>query len=231
MSSDFLTTALTSSTATATSAATGKSTLGKDDFLKLLIVQLRNQDPLDPMKGTEFATQLAQFSSVEQLSNINTNLTDSIAANQLMTQSIGNSLAATMIGKDIKASASSFTLTGSNTVNIGYTLGNNAATVDVKVYDSAGTLVRTIKAVNTEKGDGSVAWDGKNDNGSQAAAGTYSVKVDAVDLAGTAVTATSFMTGTVTGVRFTANGTVFVVDGVEVPLSQIIEVLNGKGNG
>ena len=230
MASDFMTTALTSST-TATSSATGKSTLGKDDFLKLLIVQLRNQDPLDPMKGTEFATQLAQFSSVEQLSNINTNLTDSITANQLMTQSIGNSLAATMIGKDIKASASSFTLTGSNNVNIGYTLGTNAATVDVKVFDSAGTLVRTIKGVNTSKGDGSVTWDGKYDNGSQAAAGTYSVTVDAADDAGTAVTATSYMTGTVSGVRFTANGTVFVVDGVEVPLSQILEVLNGKGNG
>jgi flagellar basal-body rod modification protein FlgD len=225
--------ALLAATATSSSTSTtkGKSALGKDDFLKLLIVQLRNQDPMDPMKGTEFATQLAQFSSVEQLSNINTNLTDSISANQLMTQSIGNALAATMIGKDIKASSSAVTLTGSNSPTIGYTLGADAATVSIKIYDDSGAIVRTIQKTNLLKGDNKVTWDGSDDDGIHLAAGDYTVKVEAADVDAKAITATSYTTGTISGVRFTANGTVFVVGGVEIPLSQILEILNGKGNG
>ena len=100
MSITYTTLPVTSSTST--SATSGSSTLGKDDFLKLLIVQLRNQDPLNPTEGTEFAAQLAQFSSVEQLTNINSTLTESLATNKLLTQSIGNSLATTMIGKTVK---------------------------------------------------------------------------------------------------------------------------------
>lgn len=212
--------------------ATGsQAILGKDDFLKLLITQLRYQDPLEPMKGTEFAAQLAQFSSVEQLANINTNLTQTLATNQLMTQSIGNSLAATMIGKDVKASANQFQFTGTGEVRLGYTLPVSAAEVSVRVYDSAGALMRTITNAGTDKGDSTVVWDGKNDQGQTVAKGKYTFKVNAEDASKAALTATPFLYGTISAVRFTAEGTMFVVDGVEIPLSQILELLNGKGNG
>jgi len=207
------------------------SILGKDDFLKLLITQLRYQDPLEPMKGTEFAAQLAQFSSVEQLSNINTNLTQTLATNQLMTQSIGNSLAATMIGKGVKASANEFQFTGTGSAQLGYTLPVAAAEVSVRVYDSTGTLVRTITNAGTDKGDSTVVWDGTNDSGQTMAEGKYTFKVDALDSSKAALTATPFLYGTISAVRFTSAGTMFVVDGVEIPVSQILELLNGKGNG
>jgi flagellar basal-body rod modification protein FlgD len=218
------------STSSATSAS-GTSVLAKDDFLKLLIVQLQNQDPLNPMEGTEFATQLAQFSSVEQLTNISDTLTESLTVNQLMTQSIGNSLATTMIGKDVKATGDSFKVTGSGDITLGYTLGSDAAKVTVKVFDQAGSLVRTMTVSNAEAGDGTVVWDGLNDNGSRVATGTFSFTVTAEDSAGTAITASTFITGTISAVRFTTEGTVFVVDGVEIPISLILEILNGKGNG
>ena len=213
------------------SSTSGSSVLAKDDFLKLLIVQLQNQDPLSPMDGTEFATQLAQFSSVEQLTNISDTLTESLTVNQLMTQSIGNSLATTMIGKDVKATGDSFTITESGEITLGYTLGGDAAKVTVKIFDEAGSLVRTLTVNNAEAGDGTVMWDSLNENGSRVATGTYSFTVSAVDSAGTAITSSSFITGTISAVRFTTNGTVFVVDGVEIPISQILEILNGKGNG
>jgi flagellar basal-body rod modification protein FlgD len=117
-----------------------ESVMGKDDFLKLLIVQLRNQDPLEPMKGTEFATQLAQFSSVEQLTNINSNLSESITTNQLMAQSIGNALAATMIGKTVKASGNAFTVATSGNMHLGYSLSTAAASVKVSIRDANGLL-------------------------------------------------------------------------------------------
>jgi flagellar basal-body rod modification protein FlgD len=211
--------------------AGSQAILGKDDFLKLLITQLRYQDPLEPMKGTEFAAQLAQFSSVEQLANINTNLTQTLATNQLMTQSIGNSLAATMIGKDVKASANEFRFTGTGDVQLGYTLPVSAAEVSVRVYDSTGTLVRTITNAPTVKGDSTVVWDGMNDNGQLVAEGKYTFKVEALDASKAALTALPFVYGTISAVRFTAEGTMFVVDGVEIPISQILELLNGKGNG
>jgi len=224
-------TSLPLTSTTSASSTSGSSMLAKDDFLKLLITQLKNQDPLNPMQGTEFATQLAQFSSVEQLTNINDTLTESVTVNQLMTQSIGNSLATTMIGKDIKATGNSFTLSAGGSIDLGYTLGDDAATVTVKILDSAGSVVRTMTINNAAKGDGTVTWDGLTDNGSRLPTGTYSFKVTAADSAGSNVTASSYITGTITGVRFTANGTVFVVDGAEIPISQILEILNGKGNG
>jgi flagellar basal-body rod modification protein FlgD len=216
---------------TLTGATSSQAILGKDDFLKLLITQLRYQDPLEPMKGTEFAAQLAQFSSVEQLANINTSLTETLATNQLMTQSIGNSLAATMIGKGVKASANEFRFTGAGDAHLGYTLPVSAAEVSVQVYDSTGTLVRTITSAPTDKGDSTVVWDGTNDSGQTMAEGKYTFKVVAQDASKVAITATPFVYGTISAVRFTSAGTMFVVDGVEIPLSQILELLNGKGNG
>jgi flagellar basal-body rod modification protein FlgD len=215
---------------TVAGAAGSQTILGKDDFLKLLITQLRYQDPLEPMKGTEFATQLAQFSSVEQLANINTNLTQTLITNQIMTQSIGNSLAATMIGKDVKASGNEFRFTGTGDVQLGYALPAAAASVSVGVYDNRGTLVRTITNGGTDKGDSTVVWDGTNDQGQTVASGNYTFKVDAQDALKATLAATPFLYGTISAVRFTAGGTVFVVDGVEIPLSQILEILNGKGN-
>ena len=114
------------SAATPTYATSASGTLGKDDFLKLLVKQLQNQDPMNPLDSSQFATQLAQFSSVEQLANINTNLEASISTNQLMAQSIGNSLASSMIGRDVKASGNTLQWNGTDEVRFGYTLGSGS---------------------------------------------------------------------------------------------------------
>ena len=80
-----------------------KTTLGKDDFLKLFVAQLQNQDPLSPMESTEFTSQLAQFSSLEQLTNVNQNL-DYLLMYQ---SSMNNAEAINFIGSTVKASGSS----------------------------------------------------------------------------------------------------------------------------
>jgi flagellar basal-body rod modification protein FlgD len=188
---------------------------------------LRYQDPMDPMKGTEFAAQLAQFSSVEQLSNINSNIMQSIDANYLMSQSINNALAATFVGKDVRATGDTFQYSGSGESRLGYSLPSAADSGTVKIYDESGNLVRTMAITGKTSGDNTFTWDGKDDADRQLAAGKYKFTVDAKDVNGNSITPTLFITGTVSGVRFKADGTVFVVDGMEVKLSDILEIMGG----
>lgn len=214
-----------SSAATALTQATGSgSVLGKDDFLKMLVTQLRYQDPLDPVKGTEFASQLAQFSSVEQLSNIDSDLRQSSNGTAILTHSITNALAATFIGKTVKAGINNFQYTGSGDVTLGYSLPAGAANASVKVYDESGNLVRTITGGGTDTGDHTISWDGKNDAGQAVGSGKYRFEIDAKKVDGTAASGTTFLSGAVTSVRYKENGTVFVVNGVEVSLSDILEI-------
>jgi flagellar basal-body rod modification protein FlgD len=204
---------------------TSKSILGKDDFMKLLITQLRYQDPLNPMSGTEFAAQLAQFSSVEQLHNISEQLTTNLDASNLMTQSISNALAATMVGKQIKASGSTFAYSGTGDASFGYTLPGVADSAVIKVQNAAGVVVKTIKSTGLKKGDNAITWDGLDEDGNHVAAGSYSFTVEAADASGNAITASPYLFGHVTSVRFKADGTVFVLDGVEIPLANVLEIL------
>ncbi|HMK39544.1 MAG TPA: flagellar hook capping FlgD N-terminal domain-containing protein [Bacteroidota bacterium] len=201
--------------------------LGKDDFLKLLVSQLQNQDPLNPMDGTQFASQLAQFTSVEQLANINTTLQSNMDASKLLNQSISNALSTTVIGKEVRATGTSFNYAGSGEMRLGYTLPSAALSAQVKIVDQTGNVVRTITGTGVAAGDSDLQWDGLTDSGAQAAAGKYTVQVSASDTKGNALSATPYFYGTVTGVRFKSTGAVFVVDGMEINLSDILEVSQG----
>jgi flagellar basal-body rod modification protein FlgD len=207
-------------------SSSSKTILGKDDFLKMLVAQLRNQDPLNPMDGTEFAAQLAQFSSVEQLANINSNLSDSMAMNQLLTQAVSNTMSASLIGLKVRATSSNIQYSGEKSVKFGYTLPVNANTVTVKIFDQNNKLVRTLTG-GTGIGDQTVTWDGEDQVGNTVASGSYRFAVEAVDAKGSTMQSTQFIFGTVTAVRFKPNGAVFVIDGAEVPLADILEILRG----
>jgi flagellar basal-body rod modification protein FlgD len=219
------------STPTPTYATSAAGTLGKDDFLKLLVKQLQNQDPMNPLDSSQFATQLAQFSSVEQLANINSNLEASISTNQLMAQSIGNSMASSMIGRDVKASGNTLQWNGSDDVRFGYTLAAQGLKSKVTISDSNGETVQVIDGTGVDAGDTNVTWNGKNINGQEMPAGKYTFKVEVTDAQDKDVTSSPFVLGSITGVRFTASGTVFLVDGAEIPVANILEILNGASHG
>ncbi|MEI2719218.1 MAG: flagellar hook capping FlgD N-terminal domain-containing protein [Gemmatimonadales bacterium] len=109
--------------ATDTSSLAGKAVLGKDDFLRILVTQLRNQDPLNPMEGTEFATQLAQFSSVEQLIQMGEAMTASTAATTELKLTAQTTLGASMVGRDVLLDGAKVTVDGSDPSRVTFDLG------------------------------------------------------------------------------------------------------------
>lgn len=209
-----------------TTTAKGKSELGKDDFLKLMIAQLQNQDPMEPLDSSAYSAQLAQFSSLEQLSNINDSLETSINANYVLTQSINNTMSASWIGKEVKITGNTLKNNSQGNISIGYTLPSEAASVTVKIYDSKGALVKTINSEELTEGNHKLSWDFTDNNGYKVAKGDYTFKIEAKNSAGKDITVDSYRIGEISSVRYTDNGTVLVVGNVEYNLSDIAEILN-----
>jgi flagellar basal-body rod modification protein FlgD len=228
VSSSTTTAAQTSTSSTPTKA---NDLLGESDFLQLLITQMKNQDPMSPMDGTQFASQLAQFSSLQELQNLNTSMTSSISANYALAQSINNTMSATLIGKDVKISGQDITYSGQDKIQLGYSLPADASAVSIKVYDSNGTLVKTIDGLPTGTGENRTAWDFTDDNGNKVQQGNYTFEVDAKTTNGEDMTADGFKYGTITGVEYTSSGTKLLVDNAEYNLSDISEIVNAPNQG
>ena len=192
----------------------------QDDFLKLLIAQLQNQDPLQPMDNQEFAAQLATFNSLGQLIEIN----EKLGAMNNGQGSMNQYNAASLIGKQIGAAGNQVGLTSGSSPTIGYQLGANAAKVVVSIVGPDGTLVRRIDAGARNAGGQTQVWDGKDNNGNSARPGVYSVEIAAVDSKGGRVSATGKIQGVVSGVRLDGAEPVLEVNGLDVPLSSVIAV-------
>jgi flagellar basal-body rod modification protein FlgD len=190
------------------SIATKSKSLDKDAFLRLLTTQLQNQDPLNPTDSTEFTAQLAQFSSLEQLSNVNATLNTL----KLYEASINNAQAVGFIGKDIIANGNSIEKKGGQPVSCDYELPAAAKSVVVTIYDATGNFVRDYQKTALAAGKQSLTWDGRDRNGNTVADGAYTFEVQAVDEKGAKLNVTTFSKGTVTGVTF-EDGITYLVTG------------------
>jgi flagellar basal-body rod modification protein FlgD len=205
--------------------------MGKDDFLKMMIAELKNQDPMNPMDGTQYASQLAQFSSLEQLTNLNDTMTASAATNSTLTQSINNMMVSNLIGKETKLSGSDIVLNGQSSIDLGYNIPSQASSVEVNIYDSNGALVKTIDSSKLSSGDSKLSWDLTDNKGSIVANGDYTFKVTAEDASGNSITAGLYKYGTIDGVKFNSSGTVVLIDGAEYSISEITEITNSSTSG
>jgi flagellar basal-body rod modification protein FlgD len=210
-------------TPTAASGTNSNSSISGDfnQFLTLLTTQLKYQDPLSPMDSTQFTAQLAQFATVEQTSNLNTNMKSLISITQ------GNQAAAAInyIGKTVQVDNPTATL-DSNGAPYTYSLSSQAASTALVITNSLG---RAVYATPGETGAGahSFTWNGKDANGNQLPAGNYTLTVSAIDKNNAQVPATVGSMGVVDGVDSSSNGTVnVVINGVEVPLTKIVSVQN-----
>ena len=205
---------------TITKMADEDSSLGKDDFLKLLIAQLSAQDPLDPMGAQDFSAQLAQFSGLEQMTNVNANLE---ILQKLQTASQHTS-SLNLIGKTVESYGNAFNHSANSSETLSYSLASDAVSVRIDMFDSTGSQVDMIRIDNQGQGKNTASWDGFDKHGNSLPAGTYSYTVKADNQAGAAIAVDTFSSGLVSDVVFGKDETYAIVNGKELPISAIKRV-------
>ena len=205
---------------TITKMADEDSSLGKDDFLKLLIAQLSAQDPLDPMGAQDFSAQLAQFSGLEQMTNVNSNLE---ILQKLQTAS-HNTSSLNLIGKIVESYGNAFSHSANSSETLSYSLASDAESVRIDIFDITGSQIDMVRIDNQTQGKNNASWDGFDKRGNPLPAGTYSFTVKADNQAGVPIAVDTFSSGLVSDVVFGEDETYVIVNGKELPISTIKRV-------
>lgn len=207
------TNAATSATTTST-AGSNKNILGKDAFMTMMIAQLKNQDPLNPMDGTAFLSQLAQFSSLEQMQNLN----DTMVSLPTYLNAFSNAQMVGLIGNEATASGNVIHASGA-TARINYQLPSDIQSGVIKIYDKNGALVDSINVGLQKAGLQNMVW-----NCSGKESGTYTYQMTATGKNGKEVTVNSLITGTVSGVSYKNSGAYLTINGQEVAFADIVSI-------
>ena len=183
-----------------------KNTLGKDDFLKLLMAQLNNQDPLKPMEHQEFSAQLAQFGSLEQLQNIHKGI-ESLQGGMGSESKLS---ALGMIGKNVVARGNEVNLMEGQPVALSFSGKEGVNPVRAQIFSEAGKVVRELD-IDPRSPNGGVTWDGKDQDGKNLPAGKYTFRVQGVNSTGQSEELGAELSGRVTAVEMNGNQPVLVV--------------------
>jgi len=194
--------------AAAAAQASQRAQETKDQFMTLLVTQLRNQDPLNPMDNAQFTSQLAQLETVDGIAKLNNTLL-ALSGQLDMTQSMQ---AANLIGKDVLVTGNKISL-GTNSTDgskvatpFGVDLLSGADKVKISILDASGKAVRSVELGPTQSGVLTMSWDGLNDAGAEAPDGAYTIDVSAVGADGSAVSATPLAYGKVSSIDYASNG-------------------------
>lgn len=184
----------------------------EDRFLKLLVAQMRNQDPTNPMENAEVTSQLAQISTVRGIESLNKSMegfTSSTTQNAVLS-------AVNMIGKQVLAPGSKFDFEAQEEgdTRLGFELNAQATRVQVDILDDKGQVVYRHTMENLEAGNHSLSWDGTDGSGRKVAAGRYQLQVTGTD-GEDEVKPTTLVPATVTGVAQSANGALLELDNAD----------------
>jgi flagellar basal-body rod modification protein FlgD len=221
-------TTTTNSSGTAAAAASAQAAapggaMGKDQFLKLLIAQLRYQDPMNPMQGDQMATQLAQFSSLEQLQQINANLTNQQTSSGTLLGAVQSTAAINTIGHTVVAIGNQMKGGPDAPATLEATLAGAAAKTTLHIYNASGNEVASA-SLGASKGGLQTFNLGKLAEGLEP--GTYTYSVDALDDAGKKIDVQTYTTARVDGVSSGANGLVLTSGGITIPYGSIVRITN-----
>ncbi len=194
------------------------SEINKLDFMTLLVAQIQNQDPMSPMDNQEFTSQITQFTMLEEMEKTNANLEESL----IVGQAINNTGMLSLVGKNV-------TVEGDQTWVTGGVASESMIATDlpglatIEVTDETGNVVATYER-SVSAGLSSIGWDGKLENGDDAADGKYSISVTLTDTEGEDIPFKTLMTGPVDGLRYESNQAVVMIGGLEFYVSEIYKV-------
>jgi flagellar basal-body rod modification protein FlgD len=171
-------------------------------FLALLVAQLKNQDPLNPLDNAQVTSQMAQINTVQGIGELNVSMTQ-------MLNEFQNLQAVTLAGRDILVAGNTLNLSvsqnGSAQAGGGYDLSSDAGSVKIEIKDAAGNVVRNMTLGSAQSGAQTFGWDGLDDAGKPQAAGAYTFTVNATTR-GQSVPADSLARAHVNGVANGAGG-------------------------
>lgn len=199
--------------------------LDRDAFMQLLVTQIRNQDPLDPMETRDMMAQLTELSSVEHLIGIE----ERIATLQVGTASIANAQVADFVGKTVTADASSLRLEETGDAGGAFTLEGRASQVTATVRNAEGEVVREIELGEAFPGGHTFQWDGRDADGIRLPAGRYQVELSAVGPDGGTVPVAAEVSGVVRGISYEHGYPELLVGDSRVLLGDVREVQEGRG--
>jgi flagellar basal-body rod modification protein FlgD len=205
---------------TKSTTASSVASASEDRFMKLLVAQMKNQDPLNPLDNAQITSQLAQLSTVTGIDKLNATLEAMMGS----TQSNQALQAATMIGRGVLAAGSTASL-ASGQARFGIELASPADQATITIRDTAGRPVRRLELGPTASGVSAFNWDGLTDGGVVAADGTYSLEVNATT-GDQKVSATTLGFGLVTSVSGGAQGLKLNVNGLgALSIADVREIL------
>ena len=203
-----------------------KKELGKNDFIKLMSVQLQYQDPISPLKNEEMAAQLAQFSGLEQLTNLNSSMDKMIESNTAR----DNLMASSLIGKNVVTDTSGFKLDDDRNVTIEFQLAEKIAKGTLSIVNSSGEIVREVSLDPMQKGKATMSWNGQNAAGAEVKLGDYRFRVTAYDEHGKKVEATTQTNGLISGIEFDKGVPVLLVGSHRVQLSDVKKIIDSANS-
>ncbi len=190
-----------------------KKSLDKDDFMRIMITEMKHQDPTKPMDSDRMATQMAQVTSVEQLKNVSNaieKLSDKNSASDRLAMSA-------MIGKTVTVDKGRFTHQKGTLSPVNYDLPEDAQKIKVTIMNEKGEPIATRELEPAKAGTNVFNWDGVNESNIQSPSGAYAVRIDAENAKGNKIKIDPISKEVITGVTLEGGETNFLVGDVKSP--------------
>jgi flagellar basal-body rod modification protein FlgD len=201
-----------------TPSTSGKKDLGKEDFLQLLLVQLQNQDPLSPLEPHEFASQLATFSSLEQLSALNETMTGQTMSLDMVSQMTKASISASLIGREIVAVGDQVVVPAQGNATIRVEIGSTGGATRLRLLDESGHEVAVRDLGHQPGGRRTIELP------ADLPPGTYRYELEVKDAAGAVVPVTTFTSGVVEGIYFDEGQIILRVGSLRILMDDVVEI-------
>ena len=212
----------TTGSPSSTAALGGTNSMNQDDFLKLLVAQMKNQDPTNPMQAQDLAAQLAQFSSLNQLIAINSTPSGQASASQGIQNAVNMNTATATLGHTVTATGNQVAVTNGTAPAITFE-ASEGGTATVTLFDASGNQVDSENIGQIQSGEQTITL------GASAAAltsGAYTYAVTATDASGNPVTVTTYTVGKVDSLQATANGPVLTAGPLQIPFGSVVAIGN-----